>query len=112
MNNNDNYQKEFELILHAGNAKSKALMAIASARKHKFDEAKTYLEEANNDFHFAHLIEKELIVSESQGEKLNFGILMVHAQDHLNSAMIILDQVDEFINIYSRLNEIEKKLKI
>ena len=42
----DNYEVSFTLILHAGNAKSAAMMAIEAAREGTFEEAQRLLEEA------------------------------------------------------------------
>lgn len=42
----DKYTVAFELITKAGDAKSKAMMAIEAAREFEFEEAEKYLKEA------------------------------------------------------------------
>ena len=112
MKNNDNeYRSEFQLILHAGNARSIAVEAIEKAKAGKFADASRLTEEANKELLKAHEIEKNLVVDELNGIKYEFGILMMHAQDHLNAAQIIIDQASDFITIYKRLYEIERRLK-
>lgn len=46
----DNYEVSFTLILHAGNAKSAAMMAIEAAREGTFEEAQRLLEDAKRSF--------------------------------------------------------------
>lgn len=107
MMNMDNYETGFQLILHAGNAKSKAMMAIEEARKYQFEEAETYLIEAKQDLKLAHNTQTNLIQGEAKGEQVAFSILIVHAQDHLTTAMNVIDQAEEFLHIYRILNKLE-----
>lgn len=103
----DNYEIGFQLILHAGNAKSKAMMAIEEARNYQFKEAEGYLEEAKAASREAHKTQTTLIQGEARGDKVEFSILLVHAQDHLTTAMSVMDQAEEFLHIYRTLNKLE-----
>lgn len=107
----NNYELSFGLILHAGNAKSKALMAIEEAREYNFDEANKLLEEASQDLKQAHQIQTDLIQKEAQEIKTEVNVMLVHAQDHLTTAMIMLDQAQEFINIYQLIKQLLNKEK-
>ena len=100
------YRAEFQLILYAGNARSDAINAI------DFENAQKLILKANEELIKAHEIEKNLVIDELNGVKYNFGILMMHAQDHLNAAQIIIDQANDYINIYGRLKKIERRLEI
>lgn len=104
----DLYQVSFELILHAGNAKTDGMLAIEQARSYNFTEANKYVEEAKEELNMAHKSQTSLIQAEANGEKTDLSVLMVHAQDHLTSAMIIIDQAEEFIHIYQILEKLEK----
>lgn len=108
----NDYQDEFQLILHAGNAKSKAMMALQKARISMFDEAENLIEEADTELIRAHNIEKCLVVKEANGECIEIGILMIHAQDHLMSATLVLEEVNEFIHIYKELDKMKKEVKL
>lgn len=108
----NDYQDEFQLILHAGNAKSKAMMALQKARVSMFDEAEKLIEEANTELIRAHKIEKCLVVKEANGERIEIGILMIHAQDHLMGATLVLEEVNEFIHIYKELDKMKKEVKL
>ncbi len=104
----DTYEISFQLILNAGNAKSKALMAIEFAREYKFDEAQNLLTEAQSDLHLAHKSQTTLIQTEAQGNKTEFTILLVHAQDHLSMAMTTFDTAQEFFYLYKKFQKLEK----
>ncbi len=107
----DEYQDEFELILYAGNAKSKAMMAIQASRKQEFDKARQLLDEAQAELLKAHNVEKRVITKEAQGEFVSVGILMIHAQDHLNAAMISLEEANELLLLYKRITQLEKEVR-
>ena len=51
----------------------------------------------------------ELIQGEARGEKSELSLILVHAQDHLTTAMIMIDQAEEFLNIYRLLSKVIKK---
>lgn len=98
----------FGLILNAGNSKSKSLMAIETAREFEFEEAENLVAEAEEDLRAAHQTQTNLIQSEARGEKMELNLIMVHAQDHLTTAMIMIDQAREFINLYKLIYDLMK----
>ena len=104
----DLYEMAFGLILNAGNSKSKSLMAIETAREFEFEEAENLVAEAEKDLRAAHQTQTDLIQSEAGGEKMELNLIMVHAQDHLTTAMIMIDQANEFINLYRLISELKK----
>ena len=104
----DLYEMAFGLILNAGNSKSKSLMAIETAREFEFEEAENLVAEAEEDLRAAHQTQTNLIQSEARGEKMELNLIMVHAQDHLTTAMIMVDQANEFINLYRLISELKK----
>ena len=110
--NENECRAEFQLILYAGNARSDAINAIDKAKNGDFENAQKLILKANEELIKAHEIEKNLVIDELNGVKYNFGILMMHAQDHLNAAQIIIDQANDYINIYGRLKKIERRLEI
>lgn len=103
------YEVSFELILNAGNSKSKSLMAIECAREFNFQEAEKLVKEAADDLKLAHKSQTELIQGEARGEKQEINVILIHAQDHLTTAMIMIEQAKEFINIYKILNELKER---
>ena len=105
----DTYEKAFTLNLNAGKSKSQSLMAIEEARDFNFDEAASLIKEAREDLKSAHQTQTELIQGEARGEKSELSLILVHAQDHLTTAMIMIDQAEEFLNIYRLLSKVIKK---
>lgn len=104
----ESYEVSFGLILNAGNSKSKSMMAIESARAFNFTEAKSLIEEASEDLRLAHQMQTDMIQKQAKGEKVNIDVILIHAQDHLTMATLMLDQAQEFINIYEMLNSFSK----
>lgn len=100
-----NYETSFGLILNAGNARSKSLMAIEAARDGDFNQAEELVKEAEKDLRLAHQTQTDLIQKEANGHTLVVNLILVHAQDHLTMAMIMIDQAKEFIHIYRLLNK-------
>ncbi|CAH0435543.1 PTS lactose/cellobiose transporter subunit IIA [Clostridium neonatale] len=103
------YESSFELILNAGNSKSKSLMAIESAREFNFEEAESLIKEAAEDLKAAHNSQTEMIQGEARGEKQDINVILIHAQDHLTTAMIMLEQAKEFTNIYRILKDLKER---
>ncbi len=90
-------EKSFTLILHAGNAKSCFMEAIQSANKGDFTLAFEKISEGENELNNAHQMQTDLLVKMANGEKVDTNILMVHAQDHLNGAIILKDLAKQII---------------
>ncbi|MFT3876060.1 MAG: PTS lactose/cellobiose transporter subunit IIA [Propioniciclava sp.] len=97
------YEGAFQLIAMAGNAKSRAMMAIREAREGNLEEAKKLLVEADEDLHAAHGSQTKMLTQEARGNAVPVNIILVHAQDHLTGAMLVRDLADEFIEIHAAL---------
>ncbi len=106
----DNYEVAFELILNAGNSKAKSMEAIECAREYDFEAAERFLKEAQAELRLAHQQQTGMITQEASGNKVDVNIIMVHAQDHLTTAMILINQAEEFISLYKSINNINNKL--
>lgn len=105
----DSYETSFGLILNAGNSKSFSLMAIEAARDYDFEEAHNLIAQAEAELKLAHQTQTDLIQSEARGEKCDVDIILVHAQDHLTTAMIMVDQAKEFVHLYELLSKVLPK---
>ncbi|WP_088033892.1 PTS lactose/cellobiose transporter subunit IIA [Evansella clarkii] len=92
----------FQIILHAGNAKSLAMEAMQLARKNNFSEAQQKIEEAEKEFIQAHHSQTSLLQQESSGESVSPTILLIHAQDHLMNAMTTKELVQEIIYLHQK----------
>lgn len=100
----------FDIILHAGNAKSLCMKANVESRKYHFDEAEKLIEEAIQEMTLAHKIQTELIQNECDGNGINISLILIHAQDHINNAMQTKENSMEFLTIYKKLQQLEGDL--
>lgn len=103
-----NFEKEFKLLLAAGDSKVSSMAAIEKAREFKFDEAKELLRKSEREMTEAHEVEKDLITEEARGINEDYGVLMMHAQDHLTTAIIFKDMAEEFLKLYEIVYTLKK----
>lgn len=93
-----------EIVAFAGDARSKYLGALEAANKGDFNKAEELIEEGNECIQEAHKTQTGMIQAEAAGEKIDVGFLVVHAQDHLMTVMLLRDLVKNFINLYKKCN--------
>ncbi|ADL07121.1 PTS lactose/cellobiose transporter subunit IIA [Thermosediminibacter oceani] len=97
----------FEMIAYGGNARAKAYEAAARARKGDFELAEKLLKEADEEMLKAHHVQTRLIHEEVQGKKHEVSVLLVHAQDHLMTAMAERSLIENMIDLFRRVRELE-----
>lgn len=93
----------FGLITASGSAKSHSMEAIQFAKSGEFEEAENSIVEAEKALAEAHKTQTTLIQSEARGEGVKVSILLVHAQDHLMTAMLMKDLASEFVDLYKKI---------
>ncbi|MEG1003716.1 PTS lactose/cellobiose transporter subunit IIA [Clostridium sp.] len=91
------------LIMHSGEARSYAMEAMELAKQGKIEEGKALIEKSSQELVEAHHSQTKLIQGEAGGEKAEFSLLLMHAQDHLMTTMTLKDLANEIIDIYARL---------
>src|SRR5690625_6977036 len=99
----------FNIILHAGNARSSAMEAIAFAKAYQFTEAREKIKEADQEFTEAHHAQTQLLQDEANGKKNEISVILIHAQDHLMTAMTVKDLANEMIEMYEKIKEVDKE---
>lgn len=104
-------EESFQLILYAGNSKSSSMEAISLARTGAFVEAHHSIKNAREELVLAHQIQTDFLVKQSRGINCQPDILMVHAQDHLNAALISLEMSEEIIHLYEELTNLKQEMK-
>ena len=97
------------LIAGAGDSRSYCLEAIDFAREGEFDQARETVKQAVSAMIETHEVQTQLIRDEMEGKGENVSLLMVHAQDHLNLALIMRDITEEFITMYERIYRLEER---
>lgn len=98
------YNLSFQLILHSGNARSFAMEAIYAAKDLHFELAQEKLSEADREFSQAHHFQTQLIQAEAGGEDFDIPIILIHAQDHLMTAMTLKDLAREIVDLRKDMN--------
>lgn len=100
------YELSFHLIAHSGNARSLAMEAIYESKKGNFEAASVKLEEADKAFLSAHKIQTGLIQKEAAGETYELPIILVHAQDHLMTALAVKDLASEIVEMHQLIKKV------
>lgn len=98
----------FSIIIHGGNARAKAYDALKSAQNGDFKEAEDLMLEAEKEIGSAHRIQTGIIQKEADGEKVDISVLFVHAQDHLMTAIAEKGLIENMIDLYKRIEQLEK----
>ncbi|MPQ30483.1 PTS lactose/cellobiose transporter subunit IIA [Clostridium estertheticum] len=94
-----------ELIVNAGDGRSKAMQAIRVAKKGDLKLAKEKIRESSEALSKAHGFQTNLIQNEAAGDHMEITLLMVHAQDHLMNAMTVRDLAQEMIAMYEEFRK-------
>lgn len=100
----------FGIISHSGNAKGLCYEALSAAELGQFEEAKRLMHEAEQDIREAHRIQTTLIHKEAAGEKIDMGVIFVHAQDHLMTTLSEKSLIERLINMNERLHRLEQRI--
>lgn len=104
-------QTLFTVILHAGNARSKALEAAELAQDRDFDAAEAVLEEAEKEQTEAHKVESLIIQMEAGGDKVPFSVLLVHSLDLLLLSWSEIDHTRQMIAMCRSIATLEEKVE-
>lgn len=95
----------FEIISNVGMGKSLSIEAIREARKRDYESANNKLKEATEYLVKGHHAHASLIQKEASGEKLDFSLIIMHAEDQLISAETIKDLAFEIIEMQKSILE-------
>ena len=89
-----------EIVALSGDARTKLLMAVKKAKEKDFATAKALVDEAQGLLNDAHTSQTDLLTAEARGEVTSPTVLLVHAQDHLMTTMLLRDVIDALMDIY------------
>ena len=105
MNKEEIQNISFQLISYAGDACSCFMQAVTKAKEGKCEEADELLSSGNEQLVKAHKAQTDLLVTEAQGNDLEFSVLLIHAQDHLMTTIMYERIAKEFISLYKERGE-------
>jgi PTS system cellobiose-specific IIA component len=104
-------QSLFQLVLHAGSARSSAKEAAGFADAGKWDEAEAALQKANDEQTQAHKINTSIITRASRGEEVELSVLLIHAMDLLMLAWSEIDFAEQHIQMSKRISALENAIR-
>lgn len=90
----------FGLVAQAGNARSNAYEALNAAKQNDYERARTLMLQADESILNAHKIQADLLAREANGDHQTVDVLLVHAQDHLMTAMLAKELISELIELH------------
>lgn len=104
MNEAMNLENEIFLIIsHGGNARSLAYEALEAAENADFMKADELMKQAEEELGKAHQTQTKLIQAELNGSPLEKTMLLIHAQDHLMTAISEKNLIERMIGIVKRI---------
>ncbi len=89
-----------EIVALSGDARTKLLNAVKQAKEGEFSGARALVDEAQGLLNDAHNAQTDLLTAEARGEVTAPTVLLVHAQDHLMTTMLLRDVIDALIDVY------------
>lgn len=92
-----------ELIINAGEARSYAMQALYAAKRGNWAEVDAQLTESSAASKRAHDVQTMLIGLDEGCGKVPVNLVMVHAQDHIMTAMLAREMIEELIDIHRKL---------
>lgn len=95
------------IIMHSGEARSYSIEAISLAKNGSFHEARELIIKADEELGYAHNSQTSLIQGEAARDKIEFSLLLVHAQDHLMTTMTFKDLAVELIEVHEKISSIQ-----
>ena len=98
---NGNELISFQIISAVGTARSMYVEAIQEVKKGNIQAAKQLIEDGVKVFVDGHHAHASLIQKEAAGEKSEFSLLLMHAEDQLMTTETLKIVAEEFIELYS-----------
>ncbi|MHC5218357.1 PTS lactose/cellobiose transporter subunit IIA [Enterococcus sp. LJL128] len=96
-----------QIILHAGNGRTKAQEAVKCAKQKDFAGARACLTEAKKNIVLAHQSQTAVIQNEAAGKSYEPCLLFTHAQDHLMTISSEVTMTRELIDLFEIVIEHE-----
>ena len=99
----------FEIVSLAGDARSLYLECLDTLRKSTKANLKSSIssiekkmKEAEDLLNECHVKQTDMLQAEAQGKAQPFAYLMVHAQDHLMTTILLKEMLASFIDLYKK----------
>lgn len=100
----------FEIVSLAGDARSIYLECLDSLKKSNpktlpkvLKEVEKKMKEAEDLINECHVKQTDMLQDEARGKSQDFSYLMVHAQDHLMTTILLQELLKSFVDLYKRV---------
>ncbi|RQM68566.1 PTS N,N'-diacetylchitobiose transporter subunit IIA [Aeromonas enteropelogenes] len=91
------------LIINSGQARSLAYTALKKAKEGDLAAAHQLMAQSREALNAAHLVQTQLIEGDQGEGKIPVTLVLVHAQDHLMTAMLARELISELIELHEKL---------
>ena len=95
----------FQIISAVGTARSCYVEAMREAKAGNFEAAENLIKEGKEIFVEGHHAHVQLIQQEANGDKVDFALLLMHAEDQLMSAETFGILAEEFVDLYKQIHK-------
>lgn len=109
--NLENAQVAMQIILHAGDARTKTMDALRALKEFDVESARKSLAAANEDIVKAHNVQTEALQKEADGEDVEYSVLFSHAQDSCMTVYSEMNLAGHFIDICESIDKRFKELE-
>ncbi len=92
-----------EIILHAGDARVKCKEALEAVAACDIAGAREKMAEAHTEITEAHRVQTDAIQGEASGEKVEYSLLLTHAQDTLMTINSEINMTKQLIGVFEML---------
>ena len=98
----------FALIAKTGEARSYSFEALDKAKEGDFEAAAALLEKAEELLNDAHQVQFQILSQETSGTcEVELSFIMVHAQDHLMTAILAKELISEQIEMKKEITALK-----
>lgn len=100
-----------QIITDVGKARSNYIEAIHEAKIGNYVRCNELMKEGNEGFAKGHRTHAKLISKEASGERNEFSLLLVHAEDQLMSAEGFKILCSEFLDIHRKFDALQAEIR-
>lgn len=91
-----------QMISNSGSAKSCYIEALQKAKAGEMKEAERLMQEGDDFYAQAHEVHGSLLQKEASGEKVEFALILMHAEDQMASTELAKVLSRELIELYAK----------
>lgn len=101
-------QVSVQMITEICDVTASYMRAMEEAKAGNIQKARDLLKEGEAGYSRCHEIHSELISRMAAGEKIEFHLLLVHAEDQMMNAEIMKIMAEQIVDLSERLAKLEK----